>query len=337
MQGYLERIRRGESLTKVEAKAVCTLILDENTLNDEIVSCLKLLHQKKESAQEISGFREAILETTETFPDQGMNLIDVCGTGGDGAQTFNVSTGVALLIASLGVKVAKHGNRGVSSKSGSSDVLKCLGIRSDVTAAESNSSLNDFGISFLFAPGFYPVLARLAAIRKSIPHPTLFNVLGPLLNPAPVTHQLMGVYSPSLLETSANVLRERGVKRAFIVHGSDGLDELTLTGPSHVVSLQNGDLKNFTLNPSEFGLSLATAESVKGGGPEVNAQILMQIFAGERSAKRDLLVMNAAAALVVAEVSHNFKDASLMVCHALDTGRTLKLIERLTAKTKVVT
>jgi len=208
-------------------------------------------------------------------------------------------------------------------------VLKALRIRCDQTVEETLHSLEHYHLSFLFAQAFYPGLAKLASIRKSIDSPTLFNMLGPLLNPAPITHQLMGIYDQSLSANAIEALKNRGVKAAFVVHGSDGLDELTLSGGTHVTELRNGSVRSFTLSPNDFNLKTAQLSEVKGGTPEENATLIRKIFAGEKSAKRDLVVLNAAAAIVLSDKELSYKNAVNLVCEAIDSGKTLAFLDSL--------
>jgi anthranilate phosphoribosyltransferase len=334
LKTYLNSVLLGTSLSQSDAKRAAEMILRDEVPAEQISELLIALRSKKETSDEILGFLTAIRETTAPFPVFSHDLMDVCGTGGDGSQTFNVSTGVALVLASLGIKIAKHGNRSVSSKSGSSDVLQALQISNDLCVNDAITSLEKNNISFLFAPAFYPVLAKIAQIRRNIGTYTLFNALGPLLNPAPITHQLMGVYDSSLLLKCAEALRARGVKRAFVVHGNDGLDELTLSGETQIANLENGEIKLMTVSPEDFGLARASSNEVRGGGPDENAKILLAIFSGEKSAKRDLIVMNAAAGLVLSGKESNFKEAAKKVEAALDSGKTSALVESLKLRTR---
>jgi anthranilate phosphoribosyltransferase len=345
----------GKSLTAPEAQTAAELILGDTLTSEEISGFLIALKTKKESSDEIEGFLAAIRATTKAFPPlsefvpiappQKISytrtglvekfspkvLVDVCGTGGDGTHTFNVSTGVAILLASMGLNIAKHGNRSVSSASGSSDVLQALGIKSDTTPDEAAKSLASRHVSFLHAPAFYPVLAKIAPIRKSIGTHTIFNILGPLLNPAPITHQLMGVYDRALLQPAADAIRTRGIKNAILVHGSDGLDELTLSGETHGIRIEGNYVMPITFTPEAFGLKRAPLSDVQGGTPAENAEILMKIYAGEKSPKRDLLVMNAAAVLILVEGFVNYKIAVDKIEDAIKSGITLKFIKDLQA------
>ena len=331
MKARLDLILRGESLKREEAHALMEELISGDVPVEQVGALLVALRMRGETSEELFGFSECLLEKT-SFENKYDLLLDVCGTGGDGAGTFNVSTAVALVVASLGVPVAKHGNRGVSSRSGSSDVLEALNLKSDQTSTEANRSLEELGLSFLFAPAFHPVLAKLAQVRKNLGVYTFFNVLGPLLNPAPLTHQMMGVYHPNLLKKVTEVLKKKGLHHAFVVCGEDGLDELTLSGPSHLFRLKNAQISGEKVTPEDFGLKRAPLEQVKGGTPEENANIIEAIFNGEKSAKRDLVILNAAAALVLVEKERNFQDAAQLAARALDSGETLKLFTRMSTR-----
>jgi anthranilate phosphoribosyltransferase len=256
--------------------------------------------------------------------------MDVCGTGGDGSGTFNVSTTVAFVVAAAGVPVAKHGNRSVSSRSGSSDVLERLGIRLDTTPEGAARSIVEKGLGFLFAPSFHPGLARLAPIRKSLGVYTVFNALGPLLNPVDTDSQLIGVYRPELLALLAEVLRERGMREAMIVHGQAGpgvgLDEISISGPTQVAHLKKGAIRFYTVTPEDFGLSPAPMTAGLGGNAEDNAEILRNILRGEKGTRRDLVLINAAAALVVAGKAADFREGVSKAAVAIDSGRALELL-----------
>ena len=288
---------------------------------------------KNETVTELAGFVEGLslrgVQLPTGFATEFPELMDVCGTGGDGAGTFNVSTGVALVLASCGVPVAKHGNKGVSSASGSSDVLEALGLKSNETPEEALRSLRNFGVSFLYAPAFHPVLGKLSKIRKNLGVYTFLNALGPLLNPAPLKRQMMGVYHADLLMKVAQVLKEKGIQEALVVHGSDGLDEVTLSGPTSVARLLNGEVKLDTVSPEDFGLKRAALTEVRGGSASENAKILISIFEGKRSAKRDLILINSAMALLLAKKAKTPAEAIEMAAFALDSGKTLLLLERM--------
>ena len=331
LKALIEKILSYHSLTRSESESLLDSLMSSEISEEEMGSVLLALKAKEESKDEILGFMDGLSKRAIPVAIQSKELMDVCGTGGDGAETFNVSTGVALVLASMGVKIAKHGNRGVSSKSGSSDVLTALGIGSETNAEAAAQSLYDFGLTFLFAPAFHPAFAKLAPVRKKLGVYTVFNVLGPLLNPAPITRQLMGVYDEKLLTKVPEVLKQMGLKEIMVVHGSDGLDEFTLSGSSSVVRLSKGKLTRFTVTPEEFGLKRAPLETVKSSSPEESASILLKIFQGEHSPKRDLLVMNAAAGLVLSGKEINFKVAAERVGQAIDAGKTYELLKKIQA------
>ncbi len=329
MKTLLETVIAGHSLSRAQAESAIDHIVSPHTSAEQIAALLVSLRMKGESAEELSGFRDGLLRRALLIPARIDPLIDVCGTGGDRSGTFNVSTGVALVLASLGITVAKHGNRGVSSASGSHDVLEALHLKSDTTPEEAQDSLKKNGLTFLYAPAFHPTLAKVAAIRKNLGIYTVFNALGPLLNPAPLTHQMIGVYHPSLQNKLAEVLNAKKLTSALVLHGSDGLDEATLTGATQVVRVDQGKISNFTITPEDFGLSRCLPEALKGGNAAHNAEILMRIFSGEKSARRDLILINAALAFSLVKGLPRFKEACNTVSEALDSGLTLKFVERL--------
>jgi len=258
----------------------------------------------------------------------GMSL-DTCGTGGDGGNTFNVSTAVALLVASLGVPVVKHGNRAVSSQSGSADVLEALGISLQQSPESVQAAVADHQFGFCFAPAFHPAMKAVAGIRRNLGVRTVFNLLGPLCNPAQVTHQILGVYDPALTELMAQVLNHLGLKSALVVSSLDGLDELSLAGPTQVTELRNKTLRTYQLSPEDAGLRTQSLSGTEGGSPADNALILQKIFQGETGPCRDLVLYNAAAALWIVDRVDNLSAGVDLAVQALDDGRVLDLIERL--------
>ncbi|MBC7395821.1 MAG: anthranilate phosphoribosyltransferase [Bdellovibrionales bacterium] len=329
MKFFLNAILEGKSLTQAEAYNAAKRLIEAEIAPEQIAGLLVALRMKDETTEELLGFMQAFRETAPVFTDSFPLLMDVCGTGGDHSGTFNVSTGVAIVLASCGVPVAKHGNRGVSSQSGSTDVLETLQIQSDHHPEAVRQALKHLNISFLFAPSFYPVFAKIAPIRKRLGVYTLFNALGPILNPAPITHQLMGVYDAKLLKKMGEVLKAKGLKRAFVVHGADGLDEVSLSGLTEVVSLDQGKLTHFSVSPEEFGLKRASLSEVQGGNAQQNAAILESIFKGVKSPKRDLIVLNAAMGLNLSGHEKHYLQAAQRAEQALDSGATLALLTQL--------
>jgi len=255
--------------------------------------------------------------------------IDTCGTGGDGAQTFNISTATALVVAGAGVPVAKHGNRAVSSASGSSDVLTELGVDIKRSLDATETLLTESGMAFLFAPNHHPVLIEVAGVRKALGFRTLFNMLGPLLNPASAKRQLIGVFSPDLGPLFANVLKAEGSTDAWIVYGADGLDELSLSGVNQVTALKDGQISQFDVSPEDAGLTRAPLDAVKGGGPAENAIALGALLDGEPSAYRDVVVLNAAAALLVSGEAPDLKQGAAIATQSIDSGAAKAKLESL--------
>lgn len=329
MNDAFNSVLKGISLSRSEAYGIAKKLIEEDFTPEQISGFLIALRMKDETSSELLGFVDAFRETAPVFPEKKELLMDVCGTGGDHANTFNVSTGVALVLASLNINIAKHGNRGVSSQSGSADVLEALQIKSDHDVNQVIQSLSREHISFLFAPSFYPVFAKIALIRKRLGVYTLFNALGPILNPAPITHQMMGVYDEKLLDKVGEVLRTRGLTRAYVLRGEDGLDEVSLSGPTQVVSLEKGELSRFTVTPEGFGLKRSPLSEVQGGSAAENAKILESIFSGEHSARRDLIVINSAMGLLLSGLESDPKAAAARVVQALDSGLTFTLLKQL--------
>jgi anthranilate phosphoribosyltransferase len=261
-------------------------------------------------------------------------LMDTCGTGGDGAGTFNVSTAVALVIAGAGVPVAKHGNRAVSSRSGSADVLEALGVNIDLRPEQMARCIDEAGIGFLFAPLLHPAMKHAALPRREIGIRTIFNILGPLTNPASATSQLLGVYDSRLVETMARVLDMLGVHSALVVHGAGGLDELSLAGANRVARLRDGRVDSFQLDPRDLGLPPAGPAQIGGGSPEHNAAMMKALLGGERGAVRDTVLLNAAAGLVAAGRAGGFQEGLGLAAESIDSGAALGKLDRLVNLTR---
>jgi len=284
---------------------------------------------KGETAEEIAGCARAMrAQTTKVVTSQDP-LMDTCGTGGDGLSTFNVSTVVAFVIAGAGVAVAKHGNRSVSSRCGSADVLETLGVRIDLGPEEIGRCLDEIGIGFLFAPRLHPAMKYALTPRREVGIRTIFNLLGPLTNPASASIQLLGVYDPRLTETIAEVLSLLGTHRALVVHGADGLDELSTTGVNKVTQLHNGQITTYHLDPQQLGLPSAELAQLRGGLPEENARIVRALLQGEKGAKRHIVLLNAAAGLLAAEMVNDFKEGLGLAAESIDSGRAIDKLEQL--------
>jgi anthranilate phosphoribosyltransferase len=260
-------------------------------------------------------------------------MVDTCGTGGDDCGTFNISTAAAFVAAAAGAHVAKHGNRSVSSRSGSADVLEALGVRIDLPLQQSGRTIRELGIGFLFAPAAHAATSHAVAARKQIGKRTVFNLLGPLTNPAGAHSQVLGVFSADLIDLVAATLAELGIHHAFVVHGCGGLDEISLAGETQVAEVRDRTVRRLVLTPADFGLTPAPLESLQGGSPQENAAMIRQIFEGEAGPRRDVVLMNSAAALVVTGISADFREAAATAAHALSSGAALNKLEQLKAFT----
>ena len=309
-----------------------TIIMTGQATQAQIGAYLVGLRMKGETVEEIVGSARAMREQSSKVPySNGKDdLLDTAGTGGDGAHTFNISTGAAFIIAGAGKKVAKHGNRAASSKCGSADVLGALGVNIDLTPEQVAACIDEVGIGFIFAPRFHPAMKYAVGPRREIGQRTVFNVLGPLTNPAGATHQLIGVYDANLTQPMAEVLGELGGHAAYVVHGDGGLDELTTSGVNRVSHLKDGKVDTFELNAADFGLRPAGRDDLRGGDPEDNARMLRALLSGEDdSPRRDVLVLNSAAAL--ATETGDFDQALLMADTSLTSGAALKKLDMLVA------
>ena len=309
-----------EDLSFELARASMEQILAGEATAAQIAALAVGLRMKGETPDEIAGMALAMRNRVPPIRTRRSPLLDTCGTGGDNAGTFNISTTVALVTASCGVAVAKHGNRAVSSRTGSADVLESLGVRIDLTPEKAARSLDVLGITFLFAPNYHTALRHAAGPRREIGVRTVFNVLGPLTNPAGAGRQLLGVYSDSLVRPVAEVLMVLGSERAWVVHGRDGMDELTVFAPSHVAELKDGALREFDVDPADLGLSHLDRAGVAGGDAAANAARVRAVLAGEKGAARDIVALNAGAALVVAGVAADLLAGVRQATAAIDSG-----------------
>jgi anthranilate phosphoribosyltransferase len=260
-------------------------------------------------------------------------LVDTCGTGGDGCDTFNISTAAAIVASAAGAKVAKHGNRGASSRCGSADVLEALGVRINIPLQRCGEAIREIGLGFLFAQAAHSATRHAALARKQIGERTVFNLLGPLTNPAGAHSQLVGVYSPDVLDLMAATLAELGVQRAFVVHGADGLDEISLSGETYVAEMNKGVVKRYTVTPQDFGMSRNPIETLRGGDAQENATLIREVLEGRPGPRRDIAVINAAAALVTAGIATNFQDGVQLASTAISSGLAQKKLAALVAFT----
>ena len=331
VKALLARLVEGRVLSGEEAHAFFAACLRGEPTPAQVAAAVTALRIRGETVDEIAAFAGAMREAALTL-DHPYDVIDTCGTGGDGQHTFNISTAAALVLAGAGLKVAKHGNRALSSKSGSSDVLSMLGVNLAATPAQQLRALETAGIAFLFAPTYHGAMRHVGPVRAEIGFRTVFNLLGPLSNPAGARRQVMGVYDPRLLEPLAQVLGRLGATRAWTVHGQ-GLDELTTTGPTEVAEWKDGTVRRFTVTPQDAGLPLASIDDIRGGDAEVNAAALTALLAGERGAYRDIVLLNAAAALVVGERADDLTQGVTLAAHVIDDGKAAQALAALVAAT----
>jgi len=315
----LAKLVDGRVLSADEAHAFFAACLRGEPTPAQVSAAVTALRIRGETVDEIVAFASAMREAALSLDHPFDEVIDTCGTGGDGAHTYNISTAAAFVLAGAGLKVAKHGNRAMSSKSGSSDVLSVLGVNLAATPAQQARALDEAGIAFLFAPTYHGAMRHVGPVRAEIGFRTVFNLLGPLCNPAHATRQVMGVYDPALLEPLVEVLGLLGARRAWTVHGQ-GLDELTTTGPTEVAEWKDGAVRRFTVTPADAGLPLATLADLRGGDAEQNAAALTALLSGAPGPYRDIVVLNAAAALVVADRAPDLKAAAELAAAVIDDG-----------------
>jgi len=329
----INKTERLELLTRPEAESVMEELLSGRVDTPDIVRLLLALNQRQVSSAELGAFARVMRRhAAQVFAPEDVrpeNLVDTCGTGGDGSGTFNISTAAAFVAAAAGAHVAKHGNRSVSSRSGSADVIEALGIRVDLPLEQSGRAIREIGIGFLFAPTAHAATRHAVAARKQIGKRTVFNLLGPLTNPAGAHAQLLGVYSPDLIDLMAATLAELGVNRAFVVHGFGGLDEISLAGETFAAEVRDGSVRRFVITPEDFALPRASLEMLQGGTPQENAALIRRLFEGETGPCRDVVLMNAAAALVVSGIAENFREAVALADRVLSSGAALEKLERL--------
>jgi len=336
----LHRIaNHNQSLAREEAHAVMTEILTGKCTDAQIGALLVALHMKGETVEEIVGFAEAIraeaapldvhdlpVDVSGTGRDA---LVDTCGTGGDTSGTFNISTATAFVVAGAGVRVAKHGNRSVTSKCGSADVMEALGVNIGLPPARMAACLREVGITFLYAPAMHSAMKYVQPARRELRLRTVFNLLGPLTNPAHASAQVVGVYSVDLVEKLAEALSMLGLRRALVVHGLDGLDEITITGPTRVAEVREGAVRTYEVRPEEFGLRPASLDDISGGDAAANAALIREVLSGQKSPRRDVVLLNSAAALVAAGKADHLGDALPLAEVSIDSGAAARRLEAL--------
>jgi anthranilate phosphoribosyltransferase len=317
-------------LEEEEMAQVMEKIMGGVVTPSQMSAILVALRMKGESISEITGAAKVMREKSTKIKSNHAVVVDLCGTGGDQHGTFNISTVASLIVAGAEIPVAKHGNRSVSSQVGSADVLEELGVNINLSPKGSEKCLNELGIAFLFAPIYHPATKNVSQLRKEIGTRTIFNVLGPITNPAGIKHQVMGVYSEALLEPMAKVLRNLGYVRAKVVHATDRLDEITVTGKTQIAELKEGIVKTYQLDPADLGFKRRKLEELKGGNTKENAQILLSILRGEeREAKRDIAVLNAAAGILVSGGADDMKEAITRAEESIETRKALSKLNEL--------
>ncbi|WP_456274445.1 anthranilate phosphoribosyltransferase [Bacillus sp. AK031] len=331
MKEFLQKLFEGESFEKGEMKAAVDLLLEEDTSESEVASFLTALKMKGETVKEISALVEMLRDQAVFQPLPVNNVMDICGTGGDGSQSFNISTTTAFVLAGAGVKIAKHGNRSVSSKTGSSDVLENLGIALDFTSEEIHEMLESNGLAFLYAPYIHTRLKKIMKVRGELKIPTIFNMIGPLTNPVNIETQLLGIYRRDMLETMASVLHELGRKRAVVLNGAGFMDEASLAGENHLLLLQNGKMSRLTICPEEAGLPVYSNEKIRGGDAMDNARILLSVLKGEEGAYLDTVLFNAGIALFANGKTTTIAEGVMVARESIRTGKALDKLEKTVA------
>lgn len=324
----IQRIEAGGVLTRADAEAVMEELLSGRIGTPEIVRLLVAMNRRPVQVQELAGFAQVMRRhATRVFLDgdpRPTNMIDTCGTGGDASGTFNISTAAAIVAAAAGARVAKHGNRAASSQSGSADVLEALGVRIDLPFEKYGHAIREIGIGFLFAQAAHTATRHATPARKQIGVRTVFNLLGPLTNPAGAQAQVLGVFSPEVIDLVAATLAELGTEHAFVVHGAGGLDEISLAGETIVAEVRDGKVRKFSVTPEEFGVKRAPLDAIRGGTAKENAAIIRRILKGKEGPPQDIVVINAAAALVAAGTARDFRDAVNVARSAIDSGAAEK-------------
>jgi anthranilate phosphoribosyltransferase len=331
IQDALGRLLDGHDLDRDEARRVMGTIMEGEATPAQIGGFLVALRLKGETADEIAGCAEAMREHVLPVRPRRDDLVDTAGTGGDGARTFNISTAAALVAAAAGAGVAKHGNRAVSSSSGSADVLEALGFSLELPPERIERSIDELGFGFLFAPTHHPAMRHAAPVRRELATRTVFNVLGPLTNPAGARAAVVGVYAPELVPTIADVLLRLGATRAFVVHGAGGVDELSPAGPNLVCEVADGEVRRREIDPLDLGVPRSAPEELRGGDPEENAKTIRDIFAGANGGRRDAVLLNAAGAIAAGGLAKDLQEGLGLAREALDSGLAGTRLEELIA------
>jgi anthranilate phosphoribosyltransferase len=325
----IQKVVEGSHLTQSETVETMNEIMAGEATPAQISCFITALRLKGETIEEITGAAQVMREKATRIQTRHRLVVDTCGTGGDQSHTFNISTTAAFVTAGAGIPVAKHGNRSVSSQSGSADVLRALGVNLEISPQEVGQCLDEIGIGFLFAPALHGAMKHAISPRREIGIRTIFNVLGPLTNPAEAQAQLVGVYAKELTVSLAEVLKNLGTQIAFVVHGHDGLDEITTTGETQVSALADGKVESYSISPHHFDMQIAKLEDLSGGTPDTNAEITRQILDGEKGPKRDVVILNAAAAIVAGGKAMDLKAGCAVARASIDSGRAKHKLELL--------
>ena len=334
VQQAIRALVEGRDLDQEQAAAIAREIMVGNATAAQIAALLVGLRAKGETVEEIAGFAQAMRQKAGCVRARSDNVIDTCGTGGDGIGTFNISTVSAFVAAGAGCKVAKHGNRSVSSACGSADLLRTLGVDIEMSPEQAAQCIDEVGVGFLFALQYHPGARYAAGPRREIGVRTIFNTLGPLLNPAGAKRQLMGIYDRKLIEPIAEVLHRLGAVHCLVVHGEDGLDEITIAGKTLATELRKGALRSFSISPMDFGLDLASLEDIRGGDAEENAEIARRVLAGEPGPARDVVLLNAGAAIYVGGRADSIASGVRQAAAAIDTGSARGMLEALIVRSR---
>lgn len=329
----ISKIVKNQDLTESEMIEVMNEIMTGAASPGQIGAFITALRIKGETVDEITGAAKVMREKATKIEVKGKKVVDTCGTGGDESMTFNISTAAAFVAAGAGLTVAKHGNKSVSSRSGSADVLKALGVNIEANVAKVEECLKEIGIGFLFAPMLHGAMKYAAPVRKEIGIRTIFNILGPLTNPAGARCQVIGVYDDSLTDILGKVLSNLGAEHAFVVRGEDGLDEITLTTETKVTELKDRNLRTYHIKPEDFGFSRCRPEDLRGGSPEMNAEIILSILKGKKGPHRDVVILNAAAAIVAGSLERSLEEGILAAGRSLDEGKALEKLNKLVEMT----
>ena len=329
----IKKILERKNLSMDEAQQAMNDIMSGSATQAQIGGFLTALRMKGETVEEITGFAKTMRNKAERITPKSEPLLDTCGTGGDSSGTFNISTAAAFVVSAAGIAVAKHGNRSVSSKSGSADVLEALGVKIDIAPDKVRQCIDDIGIGFMFAQRFHGAMKYAAPVRRELGVRTVFNMLGPLTNPAGAGHQLLGVYDKDLTQPVAEVLKGLGTKSAMVVHGEDGLDEITLCGKTYVSELKDGVIKNYTISPEDLGLKTAPACDIKGADSKQNARIIRSILEGEKGAAHDITILNAGAAIYICGGADSIKEGIDKAAALIEDGSAKRKLEQMISYT----